>query len=328
MRRREVIGLIGAATAWPLVARAQQSRKIPKVGVLWHAGNEKEEAIYLGALRKGLNDLGYVEGKNIELVNRFADEHYDRFDALTADLVEAKVDVIVASVGLAAVAAKRVTTTTPIVVAVSPDPVAQKLVDSLARPGGNVTGFSSMGADIIPKNLELLKDIFVNLSSAALLYNPNAAVVSPAVIEHAQAAAGSLQVTLHLIPARAPNDLEGAFSAITQDADDAVIIATDPMLNNERKRIAELALVKDLPTVASIGEMAQAGILISYGQDLPEFFRRTAAYVDKILKGAKPSDLPVEQPTKLKMVVNLKTARALRLTLPQSVLLRADEVIE
>jgi len=327
MRRREFLALVGGtAIAWPRQAGAQRGRT-PRIGILWHAGNEEEEAPFLGAFRQGLRDLGYIENQTIVLENRFAGEQYDRFDSLATELVKSKVDVIVASVPEAALAAKHATTTIPIVFALSGDPVGQKLVDSLAHPGGNVTGFSTMAVDLSAKQLELLKDTVVPLSRVALLYNPNDPY-SSRMIENTKAAADSLQVMLHLLAVRAPNELEDAFSMITKDRAAAVIIAGDSMLVNERKRIAELALANRLPTIGVVGQMAQAGILITYGQDIPEFFRRTAVYVDKILKGAKPADLPVEQATRLKLVVNVTTAKALGLTLPQSILLRADEVIE
>jgi putative ABC transport system substrate-binding protein len=326
MRRREFIALIGVATGWPLVARAEQSRKIPKVGILWHAGNEQEEAIYLGALRKGLNDLGYVEGKTIELVNRFADEHYDRFDALAAELVEAKVGIIVASVPNAALAAKRATTTIPVVLAYGGNYLAQGLAQTLAHPGGNVTGLSAMFPDLAAKHLEILKDCIANLSSAALLFNANAPYRQ--YISEVQKAADSLRISLRTVEVRSPDDLEQGFSAIANAHANAVLLAPDGLFFQQRKRIAELALANRVPTIAWTGDIADAGVLMSYGADAPDLFRRAATYVDKILKGANPADLPIEQPTKFELIINSKTAKALKLSIPPSVLARADKMIE
>jgi putative ABC transport system substrate-binding protein len=326
MRRREFIALIGVATGWPLVARAEQSRKIPKVGVLWHAGNEQEEAIYLGALRKGLNDLGYVEGKTIELVNRFADEHYDRFDALAAELVEAKVGIIVASVPNAALAAKRATTTIPVVLAYGGNYLAQGLAQTLAHPGGNVTGLSAMFPDLAARHLEILKDCIANLSSAALLFNANAPYRQ--YISEVQKAADSLRISLRTVEVRSPDDLEQGFSAIANAHANAVLLAPDGLFFQQRKRIAELALANRVPTIAWTGDIADAGVLMSYGADAPDLFRRAATYVDKILKGANPADLPIEQPTKFELIINSKTAKALKLSIPPSVLARADKMIE
>jgi putative ABC transport system substrate-binding protein len=320
--RRAFIAGLGGAAAWPLVARAQQSGKIPRVGVLWHAGNEQEEAIYLGALQKGLNDLGYVEGKNIELVNRFADEHYDRFDALAAELVEAKVDVIVGSLPSAALAAKRASTTIPVVVAYG----AEYLIRDLAHPGGNVTGLSSMLFDLAGKHLEILKDAIVNLSTVALLYNANLSISY--YLSQAQKAAVSLQVSLDEVDVRSPDDLEQGFSAIAKAHADAVLLTPDGLFYQQRERIAQAALANRVPSIGWNAQFADAGMLMSYGADAPDLFRRAAIYLDKILKGVNPADLPVEQPTKFEFIINLKTAKALNLAVPPSVLARADKIIE
>jgi putative ABC transport system substrate-binding protein len=326
MRRREFITALSGAAAWPLVAQAQQSEKIPSVGVLWQTVNEREERIFLDALRQGLADHGYIEGKNIKILNRFAGGHYDRFEALAKDLVDANVDVIVASVGPAALAAKRASTTTPVVFVTAADAVGEHLVDSLAHPGGNLTGFSTMMSDVTAKRLQLLRDCLTRLTSAVLLYNPSSPVAAKDIAE-VQAAARSLNAELSLVEARAPNELEQAFFNISQRRPDAVIIGVDAMLYYEWKRIAGLAVQHRLPTIAG-GEAALAGMLMSYGPDLPDLFRHAAGYVDKILKGAKPSELPVEQPTKFVLAINLTTAKSLGLTIPPSVLARADEVIE
>ena len=327
MKRREFIAALGSAAAWPIAARAQ-SRKIPRIGVLWHAGNEKEEAIFLGALRQGLSDLGYIEGKNIELVNRFADEHYDRFDRLAAELLEAKVDIIVASIPPAAFAAKRVTTTAPVVLAYGSDYVAQGFAQTLAHPGGNVTGLSAMFVDLAAKHLEILKDCIGNLSSAALLFNANASKPARNYISEVQKTADSHRISLHVVEVGSLDGLEQGFSAIANAHANAVLIANDGLFFQQRERIAQLALANSLPTIAWTADVAAAGILMSYGADGPDLFRRAASYVDKILKGANPTDLPIEQPTRFEFVINLKTAKALKLAVPPSLLARADKVIE
>jgi putative ABC transport system substrate-binding protein len=327
MRRREFIAVIGGATAWPLVARAQQSRKIPKVGVLWHARNENEEAITLGALRKGLNDLGYVEGKNIELENLFAEEHYERLNALATELVEAKVDVIVASFGPAAVAAKRATTTIPVIFVSVADPVGLHLVNSLAHPGGNTTGLSNMSLDLAAKHLELLQDCLGSLSVVALLANPNVSIFQQYVAA-AYKATDTLRVSLKVVEARSPDELGEGFSTIAKSDVNAILVMPDGTFWTERNRIAQLALGYKLPTIAAFGEMAEAGMLMSYGANVPYLFHHIATYIDKILKGAKPADLPVEQAAKYDLFINLKTAKALGLTIPPTVIARADKVIE
>jgi putative ABC transport system substrate-binding protein len=313
--------------ARPLVARAQQAGKFPRIGVLWHAGYEQEEAIYLEALRKGLNDLGYMEGKNIELMNRFADEHYDRFDRLVAELVNANVDIIVASIPPAAFAAKRATTTTPVVLAYGGDYLAQGLAQSLAHPGGNITGLSGMFTDLTAKQLEILKDSIPNLSAVAALLNDANANASQ-FIPQAQSGAEALRISLHVVRVGSLDDLDQAFSAIANAHADAALVQPDALFFQQRERIAQLALAKRVPTIAQNADMAKAGMLMSYGTDASDLFRRTAGYIDKILKGTNPADLPIEQPTKFDFVVNLKTAKALGLEIPPTLLTRADEVIE
>jgi ABC-type uncharacterized transport system substrate-binding protein len=328
MRRRQFIALFGgAAAAWPLVARAQQTTKIARIGVLWHAGNEQQEATFLNALRKGLNELGYVEGKNIELVNRFADEHYDRFDGLAAELVKAKVDVLVGSISSAAIAAKRQTASIPIIFVGSGDPIGMGLVDTLARPGGNVTGTSMLATDLASKNLELLKDCFSNLSAVGILANSNSPILR-SYVSAVQAAAEILHVSVHVVGVRSPDEFERGFSEMGNAHVDAVIIMPDGMFNNDRKRIAELALADKIPAIGWSAEQPEAGVLMSYGANIPDLFRHTAVYIDKVLKGTNPADIPVEQPVLFNFVVNLRTAKAVGITIPPSLLARADEVIE
>ena len=234
-----------------------------------------------------------------------------------------KADVIIADIAFGALATKRASTTTPVVFVVVPDPVGLHLVDSLAHPGGNVTGFSIMGTDLTAKYLELLKDCLAKLSSVVLLYNPNGSVAQR-YADDALAAARRIDIGMSLIEVQSPNELESAFLVMAERHPDAVMIAGDAMLFNERKRIAELAIAHRLPTIGSIREMAKSGVLITYGADLPDLFRRAAFYVHKILNGARPADLPVEQPTKFDLVINLNTAKAIGINIAGSLLARAD----
>jgi putative tryptophan/tyrosine transport system substrate-binding protein len=327
MKRRAFLAMLGtAAAACPLTTFAQQTTKIP-VGVLWHAGNEQQEATFLGALRKGLNELGYVEGKNIELVNRFADEHYDRFDGLAAELVKAKVDIIVGSISSAAIAAKRQTATIPIIFVGSGDPIGMRLVDTLARPGGNVTGTSMLATDLAAKNLELLKDCFSNLSAVGILANSNSPILR-SYVSAVQAPAETLHVSVDVVGVRSPDEFERGFSEMGNAHVDAVLLMPDGMFNNDRKHIAELALAHKLPAIGWSAEQTEAGALMSYGANIPDLFRHTAVYIDKVLKGTNPADIPVEQPVLFDFVVNLRTAKALGLSIPPTVLARAGKVID
>jgi putative tryptophan/tyrosine transport system substrate-binding protein len=328
VRRRQFIKLIGgAAAAWPLAARAQQSsNKIPVVGVLWHAGSAEEEDVYLSVLVKAFNDLGYVDGKNIHLDHRFPAENPERFRILARELADAKPDVIIAVSNFAALEAKRATTTIPIVFVNALDPVGQGLVESLARPGGNATGLSLMAIDLSGKRLELLKEAIPNLSRVALLVDPTVTFKDRMIKSH-QAAAEALGISLWPAELSAPDDIEPMFAKMARDRADGVIRGTGTMLFNERARVGASSLKHRLPVITYVAEEVPYGPLMSYGQDLPDFFRRAVTYTDKILKGAKPADLPVEQPTRLKLVLNQKTAKALGLTFPQTLIVSADEVI-
>jgi putative ABC transport system substrate-binding protein len=328
MKRREFISLLGGAAAWPLAARAQQAAKQPTVGVLWHAGSAEEKAPYLGALQAGLKELGHVEGRTIILENRFAAEQYDRFNTLADELVRLKVDVLVAVTRPAALAARRATLTIPIVFVLVPDPVASSLVESLARPGGNVTGLSQLALDLSAKRVELLKHTAPSISRVAVLVNPSDEDMARRSIEESRTAAAPLQVSVEPVEARTPSDLAQAFSFIIANKFDGLIVTSDPMFFNERGRIAEWAMAHRLPTMMFNGEMARSGGLMAYSANNPALFRRAATFVDKLLKGAKPADLPVELPTKFELLLNLKTANSLGLTVPDKLLALADEVIE
>jgi putative tryptophan/tyrosine transport system substrate-binding protein len=327
MRRREFIVALSSAAAWPLVARGQQISKVPTVGILWHAGSIEEEAGYLKEIQQGLLNLGYVEGRNINLANTFANEEYERFNANAVDLVGRKVDVLVAVTLQAALAAQRATKTIPIVFLLVPDPVASKLVDSLARPGGNITGLSQLALDLLPKRLELFKEIVTPLIRIALLVNPSDPVTTARSIEQAHAAAERLDISIQLIEAGKPDQIERAFSSI-QEGVRGVMVQPDAMFFNERKRIAELAVARNLPSLVFNSTMVEAGGLMTYAPSSFAIFRRSAVYIDKILKGTKPNELPVELPTKFEFDVNLKTAKAIGLTISPAIIARADKVIE
>jgi putative ABC transport system substrate-binding protein len=329
MRRRTFISLLGSAAApRPLTVRAQQlSNKIPVVGVLWHAGSAEEEDIYFSTLVKAFHDLGYVEGKNIHLEHRFPAENPDRFRILARELVDLKPDAIIAVTNLGAVQVKTAASIIPIVVILSYDPVGMGLIESLARPGGNITGTSLMAIDLSGKRLELLKQAVPNLSRVALLTDPKTDPVRERTIKANQAAAQTVGIALWSIDLTGPEDVEPAFSKIGQEHADDLVLGTGSAMWNMRERIGASAIAHKLPAVTYVAEEVPYGLLLSYGQDFPDFFRRAAGYVDKILKGAKPADLPAEQPTKFKLVLNLKTAKALGLTIPQTLIVSADEVI-
>ena len=328
MRRRDLLALIAAAiTMRPFAARAQQGPKIPTIAVLWHAANAQEEGPYLGAVRDGLKDLGYIAGQNLRLENRFPNEEPEQFRSMAGELVALKPDVLLAAGPSAALAAKNATTTIPVVFIVVPDPIASQLVDSLARPSGNVTGLSNFALQLSAKRLEYLKQLIPDLSRVALLINPNVAITRR-YIEESETAANQLQLTLQLVEARSLEDLEPAFDAMVKARAQAVAINAEGLFFHGRAHVAKMARERGLPTCVYSRETLEAGALISYGPDQRAIFRRAASYADKILKGAKPSDLSVEQPTKLEFLINLKTAKALGLTVPESLLARADEVIE
>jgi putative tryptophan/tyrosine transport system substrate-binding protein len=327
LRRREFIALLaGTVGTWPKFISAQPHT--PRVGILWHGANEEEEAIYLGAVRQGLNDFGYVEGKNIILENRFPAEMPERFISLAAELAASRVDILVAINRFAALAAQRATTIIPIIFVAVPDPVGAKLVASLSRPGGNITGLSNFATDLTAKRVEFLKDIVPSMSHVALLVNPNDKKTSQVYIQEAQSAAEKLEIALYPVEVRAPSDLEPAFLNMRDRQVDGMVVSQDGVFYVTREKIANLALNYRLPAVTYSRETVDAGALASYGPSNYGIFRRSGYYIDKILKGAKPSDLPVEQPTTFEYIVNLKTARALGFTVPQWILLRADEVIE
>ncbi len=327
MRRRDFIKFIaGSAAAWPLAASAQQAAKMLKVGYLWHASSAKEEYPYYDAVIEGFAKLGYVNGRNIVLEHRFPDERPERFASMAAELVAMSPDVLMGG-SIASFYLQAATKTIPIVFSFVPDPVGMKLVASLARPGGNITGLSNFGRDIAGKRLQLLKEIVPGLSRVAMLINSNQQSASM-YVEVTRAAAGDLGVTIEAFDARSREELAGTFDAMVRTGMQAMIPAQGGTAFQWRTVIPKLALDHRLPLCAFSRETFEHGALISYGPDQIEMCRRSAAFVDKILKGAKPSDIPVEQPTKFEFFVNRGTAKALGLTIPVAMLATADEVIE
>jgi putative ABC transport system substrate-binding protein len=327
--RRAFIGsLAGGIVVAPLAAEAQQAAKIARIGYL--AGNLAGGPHVAEAFRQGLRDLGYVEGRNVVIEYRDAEGKFERLPALAAELVALKVDVIVAANNLAALAAKQATRTLPIVFAAVGDPVTSGLVTSLARPGGNVTGLSMLAQELVGKRLELLTQAVPGVSRVAVLWQPGAVPerTDKDILKGADVAARALGVRCHFVEARGPEDFDRAFSDMTRARADALTVLPSTMFGNERTRLVDLAAKNRLPAVYQSREFVDAGGLMSYGPNFADLFRRAATYVDKILKGAKPGDLPVEQPTKFELVINLKTAKALGLTIPPSLLGRADEVIQ
>ena len=329
MRRREFIALLGtSALPWMCTAAAAPpSRKIARVGVLWHAGSAEEEREYLTVLVKAFSDLGYVEGKNIEFLHKFPAEQIDRYPILAKELIEDDVDVAIAVPPAGAFALKQITSTIPIVFVIMPDPVSSGLVESLAHPGGNMTGLSLLTIDLSGKFLALLKEAVPNLSSVALFVDPQYSIMQPRMIPAYTAATKTLGLSFRSVAIPVPDAIEPAFAQAQSDHVDGVIVG-GPIFFNERVRVGASALAHGIPTIGFQAEIVPYGLLLSYGQDFPDFFRKAAGYADKILRGAKPADLPVEQPTRLKQVINLKAAKALGLILPSSLLVTADEVIE
>jgi putative ABC transport system substrate-binding protein len=332
MDRRAFIGsLAGGLLAAPLAAQAQQAKKIPRIGILLTVSPELPlSRALLDAFRRGLREHGYVEGQNIAIEYRSAQGRVDRFPALAAELARVKVDVIVTGATPAALAAKQVTTSIPIVAGVMADPVGDGLVASLARPGGNVTGLTFLAPGLVAKRLQLLKEAVPRVSRVAALWHPGSfgEHTMRETLNETEGAAQTLGVQLQLLEANSPSDFDKAFSAMTRNRASALIVFPSPMFYNEHRRLVDLAAKHRLPAVYAFREAVDAGGLMAYGANIPELFGRAATYVDKILNGAKPGDLPVEQPTKFELVINMKTAKALGLTIPQSLLLRADEVIQ
>jgi putative ABC transport system substrate-binding protein len=321
-RRRFLLTSLAGALAAPLGAGAQQAGKVVTVGIL-----AIEPWPPIDSLRQGLSDLGYVEGQNIRFEYRYAEGRNERFAKLATDLVSLNVDVIVTWGTNAVLAAKGATKTIPIVMGAIGDPIAVGVVSNLARPGGNITGLSAITSELEGKRLELLREIAPGASRIGVLLNP-ANPFTAIALQHARLAAPKFKVSLNIQEARDAATLDGALEKLTRVHVDALVVVADPFFVTQRRRIAQFALANRLPSAFTFRQHVEAGGLLGYSPDYGDMFRRAATYVDKILKGAKPGDLPVEQPTKFELVINLKTAKALGLTIPPSVLLRADQVIE
>jgi len=327
MRRRDfIIFLAGAMAAWPLAARAQQ-KATPVIGVLNTGSPGPSTAPFIAAFRQGLSEAGYVEGQNLAIEYRWAEGHYDRLPALAADLVGRKVDLIMASSPPSALAAKSATSTIPIVFRSGADPVGDGLVASLARPGGNLTGISNLADELTAKRLELLSELVPQARLIALLVNPNNGTAEH-VIRDMQEAARIKELQLHILKAGTESEIDAAFATLVQQHASALVVGGDPFLTGRREQLVALASRHAVPSIYAWREFTASGGLISYGASLTAALRLVGIYAGKILKGAKPADLPVEQPTRFELVINLKTAKELGLTVPQSMLMRADEVIE
>jgi putative ABC transport system substrate-binding protein len=326
-RRAFISGIGGSILAAPLAAGAQQTGKVYRIGFLL-GGWPSDTGGVAEAFRDGLRDLGYLEGRNIVVEYRFAEGRLDRFPDLASELVRLQVDVILAPGTAAAQAARKATMKIPVVLVTAGNPVGDGLIKSFARPGGNVTGLSmSVEQEIGGKYLELLKEAVPAISRVAILWNPLTAPHTT-MLKKTDAAARVLGLTLQPVSARRPDEIDGAFAAMSRARANGLIVLEDAMFMVVRVRIADLATKGHLPAIYGIHEHTRAGGLMSYGPSLPDLFRRAAGYVDRILKGANPADLPVERPTKFELVINLKAAKTLGLTIPQSILVRADEILQ
>jgi len=333
MQRRYFMSLLGVlAIAWPLAARAQQATKVPRIGVLSPGRSELPDPTLnmLNAFLQGLHALGYTEGQNLAIERQYADGSSDRLRELAAELVGSKPDIIVALSTTAARPAKQATGTIPIVAVGMADPVADELVASLARPGGNLTGTTFLGPELVAKRLQLLREVVPGCSRVAALWHPKAYSerTMAGVLKEIEVAARTLGLQLQLVPAVGPDDLVSAFAAMAREHAEALIVMPSPMLFSEYGSIASIATNSRLPAMGAAREFADLGGLMSYGVNLPDLARQTATYVDKILKGARPAELPVEQPIKFELVINLKAARELGLTISREFLLVADDVVE
>jgi putative ABC transport system substrate-binding protein len=329
-RRHFLLTSLAGALAAPLAAEAQPAKNVPRIGYLsvgWGSGTA-----YLrprDAFREGLREHGWIEGQNVVIEYRFAEGHLDRLAGLVEDLIRLKVDVIVGSPTPAALAARNATRTIPIVGVSLTEPVAVGLVVSVARPGGNVTGVTyGVDADIFGKQLELLREVVPKVQRIAVLSNPGTSPAQPLIMSNIKDAGRSLGLQLQLLEARAPEEFDGVFVAMAKERAGALFMTGDPMFFQNRARLADLAIKNRLPSMSTQRQWVEAGGLVSYGPSFPDMYRRAATYVDKILKGAKPADLPLEHPTKFDLTINLKAARSLGLAIPPSLLARADQVIE
>jgi putative ABC transport system substrate-binding protein len=325
-RRAFLAGAVSSLSVSSLAHGQQRAASKPRVGVLWHAANIQEETPYFQALSEGFRQLGYVDQRTIELEHRFPDEKPELFTSMATELVSLKPDVLV-GVGSAAPYLKRATSTIPMVFMYVPEPVGAGLVESVRRPGGNATGLTNFSVELSAKRLQYLKEIVPSLSRVALLINPNAKI-SALYVNQSNEAAPKLGLATQAFEVRSLGELERAFDAMVKAGMQAVAVNAESLFYQGKERIAKFAVARRLPTCAWVREVADAGALLSYGADQLAIARRVAVYVDRILKGEKPADMPVEQPTRFMLIINMKTAKALGITIPPALLLRADELIE
>jgi len=328
MRRRDFIAGLGLSAVWPKLAQAQQAGHIPLVAILWHAGSRQEEGILYDAMHAGFTTLGYVAGKDIIFEERFPGETPGLFERYANELVALKPDVLVAVATPSILAAQKATTTIPIVFLPPLDPVRLKLVKSLAHPEGNLTGLATIAEGVPGKRVQLLKSTFPNLSSLALMFDPVAAYNVVPEVSETRIAADKLGISFDAFETKQPEEIDHAFSTIVQRRFGAVIVAQGPTYFIQRQRMARFALENKLILMGASDVFADSGYLMSYGPSWPPIFRNVAIYVDKILKGAKPSDLPIQQPTIFEFIINMQTAKSIGLDIPASALQLADRVIE
>ncbi len=328
MRRRDFIAGLGLSAVWPALARAQQTRRIPLVAILWHAGSPKEEGVLYDAMKAGFATLGYVAGKNVIFEERFPGETPGRFELFANELVALKPDVLVAVATPSILAAQKATTTIPIVFLPPLDPIKLKLVNSLAHPEGNLTGLTTIAEGVPGKRVQLVKSTFPNLSSLAIIFDPVVAYNVVSEVSETRLAADKLGFSFDAFETKQPEDIDHVFSTIVQRRFEAVIVAQGPMFFIHRQRMAKFALENKLILMGASDVFSDSGYLMSYGPSWSPIFRNVATYVDKILKGAKPSDLPVQQPTIFEFIINMQTAKSIGLDIPASALLLADRLIE
>jgi ABC-type uncharacterized transport system substrate-binding protein len=324
-RRRFLVTTLAGALVQAVAAEAQRAGKVPRVGLLGLSGSGSGQRA-VDEFRQGLRELGYVEGQTIAIEYRWMEEKEERLPDLASELVRLKVDVIVATIAVAVRAAKHATKAIPIVMVVN-DPVAAGFIATVARPGGNITGLSMMSPEVVAKQLELLRQVVPTISRVVVLANP-ANPGNAGQLRQAEVAAKTLGMRIQSLGAQSPSEIDRAFAAMTRERAGALLVLLDPILFREREQIADLAARSHLPAMYALRQHVDAGGLMAYGADIFDLYRRAAIYVDKILKGAKPGDLPIEQPNKFELVINLRTAKALGLTIPPSLLARADQVIE
>ncbi len=328
MRRRDFLAAAAAAATMSAPgAWAQRTSTVPRVGVLWHAGSAEEEDVYLSVVKKAFGNLGYVEGKTINLEHRFPAERAELFRSMAQELAASKLDAIIAVTELGARELRSATQTTPIVLVLAPDPVAAGLVDSLPHPGGNITGLSLMSVDLSGKRLALLKEAVPGLARLTLMVDPKDPAAKR-VVSSSQTAAKELGLELRVVEVPSPAAIDSALAEFAASGSEALLVGPGSMMFNERARIGAFVSAKKIPTEVAVAEMVPFGPILSYGPDFPDYFRRAVAYVDKILKGAKPADLPVEQPSRFLLTINMKAAKSIGIAIPPALLTSADDVLE